>query len=263
MDVRCEGSVSPPRKWCVPRAAPDGSRQRRIVQTAPVVPWCSRSGFLATRTHTLGCRGTGRQGRVRVSRKRRRKRGWTPGGTAHLTVSSPTHPMVKLRQVGELLCCQDAGRLGGLRSSLASSVACGSPGSDLCTRPSSASEASRAANCRHLCSRPHCRRRSRAAVRRSGRSISHSGLSGHRAQGPEPPLHPPTSARSHLLFPEQPGRCHVLVVHQRSPHGTAVVTLGHPGWAGECTACPLLAAPGSWDDRQGAWAGTRRIQAGK
>lgn len=110
-------------------------------------------------------------------------------------------------------CFQDAGRPGGPRASLASSAACGSPGSDLCTRPSSASEASRAANCRHLCSRVPCCRRSRAVLRRSGRSISHSGLSGHRAHSPEPPPHPPTSAWSHLLFPEQPGRCHVRVVH--------------------------------------------------
>lgn len=66
-----------------------------------------------------------------------------------------------------------------------------SPGSDLCTRPSSASEASRAVKRRHLCSRPRCCRRSRAVVRRSGDSISHSGLSGHRAQSPEPPPLPP------------------------------------------------------------------------
>lgn len=117
-------------------------------------------------------------------------------------------------------------------------MACGSPGSDLCTRPSSASEASRAANCRHLRSKPSCCRRSRAAVRRSGRSISHSGLRGHSAQRPEPPLHPPPSTRSHLLFPEQPGGCHFPMVHECRPHG-----LDAPG--GGCTACSLLAVPGS------------------
>lgn len=109
-------------------------------------------------------------------------------------------------------------------------MACGSPGSDLCTRPSSASEASRAANCRHLCSKPPCCRRSRAAVRRSGRSISHSGLRGHSAQRPEPPLHPPPSTRSRLLFPEQPGGCHFLMVHECRPHGPASPEGGWRRW---------------------------------
>lgn len=143
-----------------------------------------------------------------------------PGGTAHLTVPSPNHPVVKLRQAGEL-CFQDPGRLGVCTSQAVASVVRGSGGSDLCTRPSSASEASRAANRRHLCSRPPCCRRSTAAVRRSGRSISHSGLRGHRAQRPEPPPHAPLGVRSHLLVPEQPGGCHFLVVHERRPHGPA------------------------------------------
>lgn len=40
------------------------------------------------------------------------------------------------------------------------------------------------------------------------------------------------SARPHLLVPEQPGGCHVLVVHKCSPHGPPGVTVGHSGWAG-------------------------------
>lgn len=121
-------------------------------------------------------------------------------------------------------------RLGQPQPSRA--VAC--PPSDLCTRPSSASEASRAASRRHLCSRPCCCRCSKAVVRRSGHSISHSGLSGQRAQRPEPLSSPPASpsARPHLLVPEQPGGCHVLVVHKCGPHGPPGVTVGHSGWAG-------------------------------
>lgn len=108
------------------------------------------------------------------------------------------------------------------------------PPPDLCTRPSSASEASRATSRRHLCSRPRCCRRSRAVVRRSGHSISHSGLSGQSAQRPEPLSSPPSSpsARPHLLVPEQPGSRHVLVVHKCGPHGPPGVTVGHSGSAG-------------------------------
>ena len=90
------------------------------------------------------------------------------------------------------------------------------PKSDLCTRPSSASEASRAASRRHLCSRPRCCRRSRAVVRRSGHSISHSGLNGQRAQSPEP-----------LLIPRL-CLCQVPLTHPRAagqlscPRGTQV-----------------------------------------
>lgn len=132
------------------------------------------------------------------------------------------------RHVVERRCLPGTGQPG--RAQVPGRILVASPGADLCTRPSSASEASGAANRRHLCSRPRCRRRSRVVVRRSGHSISHSGLSGQRAQNPETPA-PPTSAsaRSHLLLPEQPGRRHVLVIHECGSHGPVVVTLGHPG----------------------------------
>lgn len=126
-----------------------------------------------------------------------------------------------------------------------------SPGSDLCTRPSSASEASRAVKRRHLCSRPRCCRRSRVVVRRSGDSISHSGLSGHRAQSPEPPplppplpvtLTPPRAAwpwscprGTQVRFPWA-GRGHFVL-----PGGRTQM----PPLASECTVVPLLAARGS------------------
>lgn len=128
-----------------------------------------------------------RQGRVtRRSRYRTEEGRLDPNGTAHLISPSPTHPVVKVRCVEEAL----AG-WGRPRSSQECSGQAVPRGPDLCTRPSSASEASRATSRRHLCSRPRCRRRSRAVVRRSGRSISHSGLNGQGAQSPEPSATPP------------------------------------------------------------------------
>lgn len=92
------------------------------------------------------------------------------------------------RHVVERRCLPGTGQPG--RAQVPGRILVASPGADLCTRPSSASEASGAANRRHLCSRPRCRRRSRVVVRRSGHSISHSGLSGQRAQNPETPRTP-------------------------------------------------------------------------
>ena len=126
------------------------------------------------------------------------------------------------------------------------------PASDLCTRPSSASEASRAASRRHLCSRPCCCRRSKAVVRRSGHSISHSGLSGQRAQRPEPLSSPPASPSAR---PSQSSRAAVM-----SSWYTSAVPMARPGslWATQdgqdprilltgrsLRRPPLVATPGS------------------
>lgn len=156
-----------------PGHAPDGSRPHRTAPTVPGAPPCSRPGSPATGPRTLGCTGAGRQGRV-TSRT-------GEGTTARLAAPSPTHPMVGLWGTG----WQGWAQVPGV-----SSGTCGHPWSDLCTRPSSVSEASRAVNRRHLCSRPRCCRRPRAVVRRSGHSISHSGLRGQRAQTQGSPPHP-------------------------------------------------------------------------